>query len=282
MGYFAGAVNGDDAQPVEDFSLPPVAGTPHGYLIGAVTDADSGAPAVGVTVAFGGHASGFPGDYEAVTGADGTYRITGVYAGTYPKVWAGGGGFDRKVRTLSATSGRQTLNWTLRRDWAARAGGASVTDTNVDTGAPYGCGAAAMFDQSQARGWSAERHVVNGVVIPVHVVVELPSAVDVSQVAIDPSGTCGDDPSAAAGPYTLETSTDGTTWTTAASGTFAPADDSRFNSPALAPGSTSGVRYLRYTVKDSQADQVGSCPSDLSGCAFIDSTELEVYGTPPS
>ncbi|WP_242546360.1 carboxypeptidase-like regulatory domain-containing protein [Amycolatopsis sp. MtRt-6] len=82
MGYFAAATDGDDIQPVEDFSMPPAADTPRGTLTGTVTDQDSGAPIAGVTVAFGGHASGFAGGLVATTAADGTYTISGILPGT--------------------------------------------------------------------------------------------------------------------------------------------------------------------------------------------------------
>jgi len=62
MGFFAGATDGDDAQPVEEFSMPPSANTPRGTLTGTVTDSETGAPVPGVVVGFGGHASGFAGD----------------------------------------------------------------------------------------------------------------------------------------------------------------------------------------------------------------------------
>ncbi|MEP7090648.1 MAG: M36 family metallopeptidase [Nocardioidaceae bacterium] len=280
MGYLAGAVNGDDAAPVEDFNLPPVAGTPTGTLTGTVSDDATGDPVQGTVVGFGGHASGFPGDYAATTARDGTYSISGIFAGTYPAVSAGGNGYDRKVAAISVNSGTQNRDWALRFDWASLAGGATVTDDNDHTGAPFGCGPAQLFDQSQAQGWSAERHAVGGTVTPVFVVLKLPQAVDVSEIAVDPSGTCGDSGSASTGPYSIETSTDGTTWTTASSGTFTPADRGRFNSPTLAGGSTDAVHYVRYTMKDSQVLQVGSCPGAFSGCDFIDSSELEVYGTP--
>src|SRR5262249_8644486 len=88
MGWFAGAVDGDDSAPVEDFSLPPAPGTPTGSLTGTVTDQDAHTPIAGAVVGFGGHASGFPGDYAAVTDAAGKYTISGILPGTYPAVFA--------------------------------------------------------------------------------------------------------------------------------------------------------------------------------------------------
>jgi len=78
----------------------------------------------------------------------------------------------------------------------------------------------------------------------------------------------------------LETSTNRRTWRLASRGTFTPDDRGHFSSPALARGSRVDVRFVRYTMKDSQVRQVGSCPGPFSGCDFIDSRELEVYGSP--
>src|SRR5207342_2366606 len=78
MGFFAAALDGDYARPVEDFSMPPPANTPRGTLTGTVSDQDAGTPVAGAEVGFGGHASGFAGDYQAITAADGTYTITGI------------------------------------------------------------------------------------------------------------------------------------------------------------------------------------------------------------
>ncbi|PZS25601.1 MAG: hypothetical protein DLM59_19915 [Pseudonocardiales bacterium] len=281
MGFFAAAANGDDATPVEDFSLPPAPGTPKGSLTGKVADDATGAGIAGATVAFGGHASGFAGSYATTTTADGTYTISGIIQGTYAKVSASGAGFDGRVKTVSVAPRVNVLDWSLRRDWAAPSGGGAVTNSNGEESASFGCGSAAMIDQSQGSGWSTNRVVTGGAVTPKFMVIKLPVAVNVSEIAIDPTGSCGDDATASTGPYTLETSTNGTTWTVASAGTFTPADRGRFNSPTLT--GTAGVRFIRYTMKDSQAVAEGHCAggtSDASGCDFIDSTELEVYGSP--
>src|SRR4029078_6231482 len=102
---------------------------------------------------------------------------------------------------------------------------------------------------------------------------------DVSEIAVDPSATCGDGGSASTGPDSIETSTDGKNCTTANQGTFPPAARGHFSSPPLAAGSTDAVKFVRYTMKDSQVLQVGSCPGNFSGCDSMDSSELEVYGS---
>ena len=50
------------------------------------------------SVAFGGHASGFPGDYAATTDAEGRYTITGIVPGTYPTSRPSGAGYDPQWR----------------------------------------------------------------------------------------------------------------------------------------------------------------------------------------
>jgi hypothetical protein len=274
MGYFAAAVDGDDSQPVEDFSMPPAANSPRGSLTGKVTDQDTGAAVAGLLVGFGGHASGFAGSYETVTAADGTYTISGILPGTYAKVFARGAGYDTVVKTLSIPSHAVTQDWTVRKDWAASSGGGSVVSF---TGPDYtpDCGPAKLIDQSQVGGWGSD--VATG---GQQIVLKLSGAVDIGQLVINPSATCGDDKTASTGGYRVETSPDGRTWTLAASGTF-PAGTVTAT-PVVLTGGATGVAYVRYTELTSQAQDAGICTgpgSTASGCAFLDSTELSVYGS---
>jgi extracellular elastinolytic metalloproteinase len=278
MGFFAASVDGDDAQPVEDFSVPPAANTPRGTLTGKVTDRDSGAAVAGLTVGFGGHASGFAGDYIATTAADGTYTISGILPGTYAKIFARGAGYDSVVKTLSISSHTVREDWSVRKDWAASSGGGSVVSFTGPDYTPFGCGPAKLIDQSQAAGWGSDIAAAGQTAV-----LRLSAVVDISELVINPSATCGDDPTASTGGYRVETSADGTTWTPAASGTF-PEGTVTPTVIALAAGSGDGVGFIRYTMLTSQAQDAGQCPAGqpptVSGCVFLDSTELAVYGAP--
>ncbi|BFU46036.1 M36 family metallopeptidase [Krasilnikovia sp. MM14-A1004] len=284
MGFFAGAVDGDDAQAVEDFSMPPAANTPRGSLTGKVTDKVTGAPLAFATVGFGGHASSFTDGFEAITAADGTYKIDGIFAATYPKVFAAIAGYDTQDQTVSIASRVNTVDWALRRDWASGRGGASVASF---TGADYtadGCGPGQLIDQGQA-GWVSDAEGTGPgqpdttAIKPQSVVVKLPVAVNVDQLTINPATTCGLGGSASTGDYKLETSQDGTTWTLASQGHFTPAQRVP-NTIAMAAGTTEKVQYVRYWMLGTQVkDLGGTCPDAFSGCDNVASTELAVYGT---
>jgi len=281
MGWFAGSVDGDDTAPVEDFSMPPAANTPRGSLTGTVTNTDTGAPVANAVVAFGGHNSGFAGDYAAVTSATGGYTITGILPGTYPKVFSRGAGYDPVVQTVSIAARANTLNWSLRRDWAAAGGGGTIVNFTPPDYTAFGCGPAALIDQSQGQGWGSD--APNNPAPdpqPKFVVVGLPAAVNISQLQINPANTCGDPCSSSTGDYRVETSTDGTTWILGNAGHFTPAQRHATTVP-LAAGSATGVRFIRYTMIDTQVGDVGgTCPGPFGGCTFMDSTELAVYGAP--
>ncbi|GGK70455.1 M36 family metallopeptidase [Mangrovihabitans endophyticus] len=277
MGFFAASLDGDDAQPVENFSMPPSASTPRGSLTGTVTDADTGEPIGGVDVGFGGHASGFAGDYAATTAADGTYTISDIIPGTYAKVFARGNGYDPVTRTVSVNSRPTTADWQLRRDWAALSGGGEVVSATGPDYTPYGCGPPQLIDQSQASGWGSD--VAQG---GQNAVVRLPVAVDIGEVVINPSATCGDDETAGTGGYRLEGSADGSSWSTLSEGTFPNGTDTP--TTVELSGATTGVQFLRWTMLTTQGQDAGLCPAgqapQYSGCVFMDSTELAVYGAP--
>jgi hypothetical protein len=280
MGFFASTVDGDDAKPVEDFSLPPAPGTPTGSLSGTVTDQDTHTPIAGAVVGFGGHASGFPGDFAAVTDAAGRYTINGILPGTYPSVFARADGFDRQAIPLSISSHPGVQNWSLRRDWAALSGGGSVTAFTGPDFTEFGCGPSGAIDQSVVDGWVsaadlAPDHTANPAK---SITVKLPRAVNIAEVAIDPGSACGLDGSSATKGYRLETSTNGTTFTVASQGTFTPADQHRLNSVPLSAGTTAGVTFVRFTMLSPQLPAGATCPGPFSGCDLMDVAELVVHG----
>jgi hypothetical protein len=275
MGFFAAAQGGGDFAPAEDFSVPPPAGTPTATLTGTVTDADTGAAAAGVTVGFLGHATGFGGDYSAVSGADGSYTISGIVPGTYPQVFARGNGYDPKGTGISISSGERRLNWQLRRDWAGSSGGAKLASATGPDYTNYGCGPVRLIDQSNETGWGSE--IAEG---GQQAVIQLPAAVHVRELVINPSAVCGDDVTASTGHYRVETSPDNATWTVAASGVFPDGTATATTVPLTA--GTAGVRYVRYTMLTSQAQDAGICPGPFSGCKYVDSAELSVYGAKAS
>ena len=281
MGFFAAAADGSDTAPVEDFSLPPAPHSPKSSIAGTVTDRSTGLPAKGVAVTFGGHASGFAGSYAAVTDTDGHYQIKNIFLGTYQKVAAGGAGFESQIKTVTVAAKPGTVDWSVRRDWAASQGGAQVAGFNGEDSTGFGCGPGQAIDMSQGTGWSSDSVLTAGTAIePRFVTVQLPAAVDLTSIEINPTGNCGDDPSSSTGDYRVETSPDGAAWTVAATGHFGTANRNKMNAVTLSAG-TSGAKFIRYTMLGTQvADSGGTCPSQFSGCAFVDTVEIGAYGAP--
>jgi extracellular elastinolytic metalloproteinase len=305
MGYFAGALDGDDSQPVESFATPPAANTPKGSLSGTVTDSDTGKPVSGVRVAFGGHASGFTGDLAGTTDATGSYGISKIFVGTYPSVSASAPGYDRVTATVTIGTGKNTQNFVTRRDWPSALAGGAVTAFSGPDYTPFGCGPGGAINQSLGSGWGSDTDngTATGSVTPKFVTVKLPTAINVSGISVDPSNTCGDPGSSATHDYTIETSADGSTFTLVNQGTFYAANRGKLNAVApLAADATANVRYVRFTMLDPMVPDTGtSCtsaancdsngvaqrcgprapnPGAFGGCTFMDMSELEVYGKP--
>lgn len=284
MGWFAGATNGGDSFPAEDFSPRPAAQTPRTSISGTVTDpSDGNKPLAGVVVHVTGHDSGFSSDYTAVTNGAGTYTIANVFPGTYAKVVASKDGYEVVAKPVDTRKAGQG-SFALRRDWSAANGGADVVDFNGPDFSSFACGPTGAIDLSQGTGWGSttgdDAGTPTNVFVPKFVTVDLTKAVDIKGFAVDPSNTCGDAGSSATGAYRIDTSTDGTTWKTAASGTFTATDRGRYNEVAATANGT-GVRYVKFWILGNQTpDFATNCPAGAyNGCQFSDMTELEVFGT---
>jgi hypothetical protein len=290
MGFYASVRDSNDASPVEDFSLPPGANDPKGTISGTVRS-DSGQPVEGMLVGIGGHNTSppvnnpdleFPDGFEATTDASGHYSLR-VPAHTYPQlILVPAGGYDGAELpdvTVPANA-TVTRDVTVRRDWSSLKGLGKVLkdDTKYDnTGAGFGCGLDQLADQNEGTGNSAFNPAStdpdNPHLGPPTAVFELPRTITVTEFGLNPSNTCGDDPSAATKDYTLETSADGVSWTTAVAGAFTAAQIHKLNLVKPTAGATN-VRFVRLRSLTPQSAQPGE-----SGADFIDFSEVAVYGT---
>ena len=123
------------------------------------------------------------------------------------------------------------IDWKLKRNWASLAGGGSIDSF---TGPNYGpqCPPEGAIDDSAGVGWGSDTDVnatSTGNVSPKYIVVKLPQAVNITQVFVDPSNTCGDPGSSSTRGYRIQTSTDGTTFTTVNEGVFYAGNRNRLN-----------------------------------------------------
>ncbi|MEO5708490.1 MAG: M36 family metallopeptidase [Nocardioidaceae bacterium] len=285
MGYYAGSLGGDDVAPGADFNTPPRSNRT-ASITGTVTDQDTGKPVSGITVTLafqGGNGAANP---SAVTLADGSYRIGPVPVGSYQKLAATGAGYDPASTAVDVGNAGAVKNFSVRRDYAASSGGATITDFNGPDFGPA-CGPAQAIDNSQATGWGSttgdDAGTLTNVFVPKHIVIDLQQAVKVSTFAVDPSATCGDGGSASTGQYSIEVSTDGTSFTPAASGTFTFDQRGQLND-VTPTGGTATARYVRFTILGNQTPGFATnCPGgSFSGCQYTDLTEIEVYGQPAS
>jgi extracellular elastinolytic metalloproteinase len=246
MGFFAAAIDGSDFLPEESFALPPDPAGPKGSLAGAVTDAQTGATLAGAEVAFGGHDSGLgiP-NLLGTTDSAGEYTIGDVPFGTYPKVNVFAAGYDRDAATI-AVDGAETKDWSVLRDWISGPGGAQIRAATGTDFSAFFCGPDKAIDQT-GNGWLNTADITGGAATPKSLTVELPQTIDVTEFLVDPSHPCGVGGSASTGEFRIETSPDGTAWTTAAAGTFTAANRYQLNTVAPTAGTTD-VRWVRFTM----------------------------------
>jgi hypothetical protein len=106
--------------------------------------------------------------------------------------------------------------------------------------------------------------------------VQLPNPVNVTGFGVDPSNTCGDDPTAATKDLRIEVSGDGATFTPLVTHTFAAADTGRLN---VVPATASGVRFVRVTMLTNQLP-ADNTDTNAAGVFFTDLSEFEVFGSP--
>jgi extracellular elastinolytic metalloproteinase len=287
MGYFASVRDSSDVTPFENFDTPPAPGGAKGTIAGTVIN-DSGQPLAGVPVGIGGHTTdpSFPDFLGTTTDNAGHYSLQLPVHTYHGLVFGAENGYDGAlVSDVPVTSGATTTrNVTLKRDWAGTKGGATVLKdpTKYDnTGADFGCGLDQLADQNEGTGISAfnpsSTDPDNPHLGPPTAVIQLPKAITVTQFGLDPSNTCGDDPTATTKAYTLETSPDGVNWALAKSGSFTMADRNRINLVAPTAGATN-VRFVRLRALSPQ--RADPSQND-SGVDFIDFSEIEVYGTQP-
>jgi fungalysin metallopeptidase (M36)/carboxypeptidase family protein/F5/8 type C domain-containing protein len=271
MGYFASAVNANDVTPIADFSLPPDAAAQKGTVTGTITNSTTSTPQPGVKVGFAGHDTGVGPELSATSNGSGVYTINDVPAGTYPLLRLRGAGMERKSEANVTVTGGQTLtrNFSLRRNFASSEGGATVSSFTGPDFSSSGCGPGGLIDSDQGSVWGSQKPV------PREVVIHLPQAITVGAIEIDPTAGCGDDDNASLGGYTVQTSTNGTTFTTAATGTFTAGDLRRYNAVTLPATKPAGVTHVKLIANSSQS-------TSGSGAQFVDVTEMRVFAEPGS
>jgi hypothetical protein len=261
MGYFAAALDGADTTPVANFSLPPAPTTPKGTVSGTVIDITSHAPVRNARVGLPGLDSGFPGDPGATTSATGTYRMPPAFVHVYPYLAALGAGYEPTLaRSFNLVAGAQQHNFQNRRGWALLSGGGKINGFTGPDFTDFGCGPAAVIDGSQGSGW--------GSVPSSTVVIKLPARINVTDLAVDPSATCGDDVATASTKgFAIATSTDGKSFHAAASGSFTVAQAGHMNRIVPAASARANVQYVRFTIVSNFGDP-----------DFADVSEIAVHG----
>lgn len=183
MGFFAETT--DRNRITEDFSLPVVCpGVGCGRLQGTIVDADTGEPVEGAVVTVSGAATGIPVELSATTAADGTYTIDDVPNHRYPHVYVSGPGYLTRAVHKVRVSGTSLLNVTAVRNWVQPDGGATITRAVSGGAVDDLCPVDLAFDGDRGTRWQTRKRVDGS---PASVTVRLPQAVDLENIAIDPS-----------------------------------------------------------------------------------------------
>ena len=295
MGWYAGSADGGDTHPAESFKTRPAPHKPTGVLQGTVTDAITGEPVKGAIVRITGHDSGYIGSFTATSDASGAYTISNVPTGTYQKVVVTTPGYEVATTSVRVKRAGTSQDWSIREDFAASTAGGEVVSFDGPDYSAYSCGPGGAIDLSQGTGWGSTTGDDQGTPTdtpdPKAITVKLSEPIDITAdeettaFAVDPTATCGDSGSSSTGEYTIEVSSDGESWEMAVDGTGENAfgEENRFTYTDVASQiDASAVEYVRFTMVSPQVPDIGSnCPDgNYGGCAFMDMTELEVFGTP--
>jgi hypothetical protein len=267
IGYFASSVGGADVHPVEDFSTPPTCGQCYS-IRGRIADKVTGEPVEGLTVGIAGLDSGFEGNLQDDTNANGRYEITDVPKHVYPALEVRGPGYEQFVVQNVNVNADIVVNGKVTRDWASLSGGATLLSfTPPDYGPFCGSNANGAFDLNLGNGWPSDSpdNPGSGVTGPRKATVELPNAVDITQFAVASGGTCGDDNDSAVTDFKIQTKAGGATWQTAFAGTATPDGSLQTYTPT---GGTDGVTRIRFIMLDNNGNP-----------DFMDVLEVIVRGT---
>ncbi len=281
MGFYAGSIGAGDTEPAPSSAMPP-APIATGTITGQVTDFDSGLPIphLTVTLAFAGAGVVNP---TTTTDDNGNYELDDIPQGDYAKLIVAGDGYVES-RPVSVGPGVTNADFNPRKNYAGPGTGAQISDHN---GLVYpGCGPADAVDGSQSSGWSTNAGTGTSTspghgFAAKHIVIDLGRLIHVTGLGVDPSSTCGDDSSSSTAGYSVVTSATGVpgSWSTPSTGSLGEADNG-----TLAPVTvdTDNVRFLRFTVTSDQVPDFGStCQThDMSGCHYVDLSEVQVYGVP--
>ena len=258
MGFFAGALGGDDAAPGADFH--DAAGATSTGLHHRHGDRRrhrrAGAPASPVTL-------GLPGRLRArepvrrSPAADGRYSIGPVPVGHYREARPSSGPATtrRPARRHGRQGRRRSQDFAIRRDWAALERRRADRRLQRPGLLARLRSRQARSTRARPRGWGSTTGDDDGrpdehVRPEVHRGRRCANAVDIAEFAVDPSATCGDGRQRVDGRASRSRRRrTASTWTQVASGRRSPMADRRPAQRRSTPtAAANGVQYVRFTI----------------------------------